>query len=50
MDKNCGSHVFTYRGHFNNPAGNVQAVAWSPDAKRIASGSWDKTVQVWQAV
>jgi len=24
------------------------AVAWAPDGERIASGSWDKTVQVWR--
>jgi len=27
----------------------VLAVAWSPDGKQIASGSGDKTVQVWEA-
>jgi len=35
----------TYRGHTNG----VQAVAWSPDGTRIASASWDTTVQVWEA-
>ncbi len=36
---------FTYKGH----AKEVEAVAWSPDGKRIASGSADTTVQVWDA-
>src|SRR6266436_2032948 len=38
--------LYTYRGH----SGWVNAVAWSPDGKRIASGSQDMTVQVWDAV
>jgi hypothetical protein len=37
--------VYTYRGH----AAGVGAVAWSPNSKRIASGSDDNTVQVWDA-
>src|SRR6266487_2738638 len=37
--------LFTYKGH----AKNVTSVAWSPDGKRIASGSSDNTVQVWNA-
>ncbi len=36
---------YTYPGH----AGPVNSVAWSSDGKRIASGSNDKTVQVWDA-
>src|SRR6266699_5295047 len=36
---------FTYQGHSDY----VSAVAWSPDGKRIASGSGDHTVKVWDA-
>jgi serine/threonine protein kinase len=40
-----GTLLYTYRGHMNT----VDAVAWSPDSSRIASASWDNTVQVWNA-
>ncbi len=40
-------HVDFYWGHFTSNA-SVNAVAWSPDGKHIASGSNDMTVQVWQ--
>ena len=30
--------------------GLITAIAWSPDSRRIASGSLDRTVQVWDAV
>ena len=35
-----------YRGHNDS----VKSLAWSPDSKYIASGSDDKTVQIWEAV
>ncbi len=37
--------MFTYRGHSDG----VTAVAWSPDGKRVVSGSHDNTAQVWDA-
>jgi len=40
-----GTLLYTYRGHSNY----VNGGAWSPDGKRIASGSLDTTVQVWGA-
>jgi eukaryotic-like serine/threonine-protein kinase len=40
-----GTTLLTYTGH----SYFIWSVAWSPDSKRIASGSWDQTVQVWDA-
>jgi serine/threonine protein kinase len=40
-----GTVLYTYQGHFNT----VTTMAWSPDGRRIASGSHDDTVQVWGA-
>jgi serine/threonine protein kinase len=40
-----GTLFSTYRGHTDT----VRSVAWSPDGSRIASGSADNTVQVWNA-
>ena len=40
-----GTTLVTYRGHSDQ----VLDVSWSPDGKRLASVSADKTVQVWDA-
>lgn len=40
-----GSLLSTYRGHTDR----VTSVAWSPDGRYIASGSLDRTAQVWAA-
>ena len=39
-----GRVLYVYRKH----AALVNAVAWSPDGKRVASGADDATVQVWE--
>ena len=44
--KPVGTAIYTYRGH----SGSVRALVWSPDGKRIVSGSDDTTAQVWDAV
>jgi WD40 repeat protein len=41
-----GTTLLIYTGH----SYYIWSVAWSPDGKRIASGSWDQTVQVWDAM
>jgi WD40 repeat protein len=38
-----GEEVQAYQGHSDL----VSAIAWSPDGTRIATGSQDKTVQIW---
>ncbi len=41
-----GETLYRYAGHEDR----VTQVVWSPDGKRIASGSMDGTVQVWNAL
>lgn len=45
VEQRLGTTLCTYRGH----SSWLEAVAWSPDSTRIASGAWDRTVQVWDA-
>jgi WD40 repeat protein len=56
VDATTWRTLLTYTGHARSYikdgffiAQNVMAVAWSPDGTYIASGSGDKTVQVWIA-
>ena len=54
-DALTGKNAYIYRGHADfywghlTSGASVNAVAWSPDGKLIASGSNDKTVQVWRS-
>ncbi|MDQ2885390.1 MAG: serine/threonine protein kinase [Chloroflexota bacterium] len=41
-----GTRLFTFSGHSDI----VSSLSWSQDGRRIASGSFDTTVQVWDAI
>src|SRR5262249_39605369 len=44
--RQCHLELHTLIGH----RAQVSAVSWSPDGKRLATGSWDGTARVWEAV
>ena len=45
-DAASGQELLTLKGHTDA----VWSVAWSPDGKRLATGSLDQTTKVWDAV
>ena len=48
--------AYTFMSHiylsqlFTGHSSSVTSVCFSPDGTRIVSGSWDKTVRIWNAV
>jgi WD40 repeat protein len=45
-DVATGTEMVELEGHISD----VYSVSWSPDGTRIASGSGDNTVRVWDAI
>jgi WD40 repeat protein len=43
------SHIYLFH-LFTGHIGGVKSVCFSPDGNRIVSGSYDKTVRIWNAV
>ena len=44
-DSATGQETRTLQGHEST----VSSLAFSPDGKRIVTGSWDKTLKVWES-
>ena len=42
----AGEKRLVYTGHTDT----VDALAWSPDSKKLVSGSWDNTAQIWGSI
>jgi WD40 repeat protein len=40
-----GKELLTLKGHNRQ----ISSVAFSPDGRRIVTGSWDRTAKVWKA-
>jgi WD40 repeat protein len=55
ISSSAGQHIYTYRGHLqqNRPTGSpaisITTITWSPDGFRVASGSSDGSVHVWNS-
>jgi WD40 repeat protein len=45
IDATTGEELFILKGHSDQ----ILCLAFSPDGKRIATGSFDKTVKIWDA-
>jgi WD40 repeat protein len=45
LNRLCHSDLLTLKGHTDA----VTSIAYSPDGKRLASASWDKTMKMWDA-
>ena len=43
-DLATGRPVRTLKGH----TGPIRSIAFSPDGRRLVSGSWDRTVKLWE--